>query len=463
VSSNTQVDRTRAALRGENYLAAQKWAEDIKTSTFSKELGSLEAGRVHQLAGEFEESVSDFDMAIETVMKKTETGPVVNLEDVAWNVGSALVDERMRKYRIPPYEFIQALNYQMWNYIFLGDPEAARVEARRAVLAQDAIAEKYGPKVDAGSSQVSEGKYSGAMNIVESRMAPMAPVLEKTRSSYENSLAWYFCGILFELDDDASNARLSYQKAWELSPGNPYLERDMLRLARSESPDTFDDLMSRSRLPPESLARSSTEIVLVAEENFIAQRYSVKIPLPLGTITSVDFPMYFAPFYQPVPLQLSAGEQALGPLTPTLFLQSLAYQDLKEKMPGVVVRNVIRAGSRIAAQQVANASNNEYAMIGVCLFNLIMTAVNEADTRAWYTLPMVTHVYRGNVEPGVHHLTLMNQASGQTVSFPVSVAEGETRFIWVGDLAGRSRVVTASMNGKGDRTTYTGIESLLVQ
>jgi hypothetical protein len=76
---------------------------------------------------------------------------------------------------------------------------------------------------------------------------------------------------------------------------------------------------------------------------------------------------------------------------------------------------------------------------------------------------MVTHVYRGNVEPGVHHLTLVNQMSGQTVTFPVSVAEGETRLIWIGDLAGRSRVVTASMNGKGDRTTYTGIESLLVQ
>ena len=466
VSSNVAVDRARNDLRSENYVAAQAWADGIKTSTFSKELGSLESGRVHMLAGDFESSVADFDRAIETVMAKTETGPVINLADGAGNLAAATVtDDRTRPYRIPPYEFIQALTYQMWNYIFLGSPDAARVEMRRTVFAQDAIAESYGPTVQKGRTEASGSDYSGSMGSVDSRMAPMAPVLEKTRSSYENGLAWYFCGILFELDNDASNARLAYQKAWELTPGNPYVERDMLRLARSESPDLFNDLMARSRLPVESLSRSLTEVVLVVEEGFIAQRQSVKIPLPLlGTsATSVDFPMYLDGFYLPASLNLSAGTQGLGLLSPTLFMQSLAYQDLMEKMPGVVVRNVTRVLLRIGAQQAANHAGNNYAQAGVAVFNLVSAIVNKADTRAWYTLPMVAHVYRGNVEPGEHQLTLRNQANGRTVSFPVSVAQGETRLIWVGDLARRSRVVTASMNGKGAPTTFTGIESLLVQ
>jgi len=466
VSSNVAVDRARNDLRSENYVAAQAWADGIKTSTFSKELGSLESGRIHQLTGDFEASVTDFDRAIETVMAKTETGPIINLGDGAGNVAAATVtDDRTRPYRIPPYEFIQALTYQMWNYIFLGRPDAALVEARRAVFAQDIMAEKYGPTVQKGRSEASGSDYSGSMGSVDSHMASMAPVLEKTRSSYENGLAWYFCGILFELEGDASNARLSYQKAWELSPGNPYVERDMLRLARSESPDTFNDLMSRSRLPPESLSRSPTEIVLVAEESFIAQRQSVKIPLPLlGTsATSVDFPMYLDGFYLPASFHLSGGALVSGPLSPALFLQSLAYQDLKEKMPGVVVRNVTRVLLRVGAQQAVNHTSNDSVKLAVGAFNLISAIVNKADTRAWYTLPMVAHVYRGNVEPGEHQLTLRNQANGRMVSFPVSVALGETRLIWVGDLARRSRVVTASMNGKGAPTTFTGIESLLVQ
>lgn len=468
VSDNVRVDRARNDLRSENYLAAQAWADDLKASTFSKELGALESGRIHQLAGEFEASVLDFDTAIETVMTKSETGPVINLSDGAGNLAAATVtDDRTRMYRIAPYEFIQALNYQMWNYLFLGNPEAARVEARRAVFAQDAMAEQYGPAVQNGRSGITDSNEK-AMGAVDSRMASMGPVLEKTRCSYENGLAWYFCGILFELDNDASNARLAYQKAWELAPGNPYVERDFLRLTRSESPDTFNELMPRSRLPPESLARSQTEIVLVAEESFIPQRYSVKVPLPiLSTVTSVDFPMYRDDFHPPAVLNLSAGEAGLGLLSPTLFLQSLAYQDLKEKMPGVVVRNVTRVTTRVVAQQVANhAGNSDWATIlkvSIWIFNTGSAIINKADTRAWYTLPMVMHVYRGNVEPGEYNLTLANQANGRVASFPVTVAQGETRFIWVGDLAGQSRVVTASMNGKGAPATYTRIDSLLVQ
>ena len=468
VSPNTAVDRARNDLRSGNYLAAQTWANDIKTSSFSKELGALESGRVHMLTGEFEASVVDFDTAIETVLAKTETGPVINLSDGAGNLAAAtLTDDRTRIYRIPPYEFIQALTYQMWNYIFLGKPDAAQVEARRVVFAQDEMAEKYGPTVQSGRSGLT-GSNVGAMGVVDSRMETMAPVLEKTRCSYENGLAWYFCGILFELDNDTSNARLAYQKAWELSPGNPYVERDMLRLARSETPDVFADLMARSHLPPESLNRTPTEIVLVVEEGFIPQRYSVKIPLPLiGTsATSVDFPMYREDNHQPMPLRLSADAAELGMLMPTLFLQSLAYQDLKEKIPGIVVRNVTRATTRIAAQQVANhAGNSEWAVaLKTCIFifNLTSAVINKADTRAWYTLPTATHLYRGNVTPGEHTLTLANQANGRTISIPVSVAQGETRLIWVADIAGLSRVVTASMNGKGASTTSTNSESLLV-
>ncbi|MCL1921067.1 MAG: hypothetical protein FWG50_08320 [Kiritimatiellaeota bacterium] len=467
VSSNVAVDRARNDLRGGNYVAAQAWADEMKASTFSKELGLLESGRIHMLAGDFEASLIDFDLAIETVMTKDETGPVINIADGAGNLAAATVtDDRTRAYRIPPYEFIQALTYQMWNYLFLGQPDEARVEARRAVFAQDAMAEQYGPTVKEGRSGLS-GSNASAMDTMDSRMESMAPVLEKTRCSYENGLAWYFSGILFELDNDASNARLCYQKAAELAPGNPYVERDMLRLVRRELPEVFNELMARSRLPVESLSRSPAEIVLVVEESFISQRYSVKVPLPLigTTATSVDFPMYHEDYCLPMPLNLADGGQALGMLAPSLFLQSLAYRDLKEKMPGVVVRNVTRVLTRIAAQQVANHSGSSnaavVAKVGVGVFNAVSAIINKADTRAWYTLPMIAHVYRGNIEPGEHDLTLTNQANGRTVTFPLTVALGETRLIWVGDLAGRSRVATASMNGRGAPTTFTAIDSLM--
>ena len=464
----------RQALRAGDSREALKWACELQTSRFSKELGALEAGRIHMLVGDFANSQTHLDTAIETVMAKNETEPVINLGDLAWTgLAATFTDDTVRPYRIPPYEFILALTYQMWNYIFMGRPDSARVEARRAVFAQDAFAEKYGPAAQTGSSGMT-GHNAKAMSAMDSEMAGMAPVLELTRSSHENGLAWWFCGILFELDGDASNARLAYQKAWELVPDNPHFERDMLRVFRTEWPEKFEELIEQSNIPAESLGRSGAEIVLVVEEGFVSQRESVKIPIPLigTTATSVDFPMYRDAFYQPLALSLSTGETR-GELSPALYVQSLAYRDLKDKMPGIVARNVIRILTRIGGQQTANFAGGggmhshmgSGASIGVGMFNLASAILNKADTRAWYMLPMVAHVYRGNIEPGEHTLVLAANRGyyGRTVSFPVTIGEGETRLVWVADIGGQSHAVSAPMNENGGPAAREEINSLLQQ
>jgi hypothetical protein len=456
VSTNPGVDRALTGLRAGDDAVALTWSEKLKHSTYSQELGFVETGRVRMLSGDFLGSSTNFAAAIDTVIEKTETGPALKLGDAGAAVMAGTVtDDRTRPYRLPAYEFIHALQYQMLNHLFLGQRDAAAVEARRAVFAQDQIAEKYGKEVEEARVQAASGQSSNSIGVVEGRMQAMAPVIEMTRSSYENGLAWYLSGLLLEEDNDQANAALAYRKAWELIPGNPYVQKDFLRMLRTQDAETFKTLAAQAGTDAAALTRAPTELILIVEEGFVPQRHSMKVPLPVGTaVVSVDFPFYQDPAHTPMAVEVMANGQSCGLSALALSVQSLAYRDLKEKMPGVVVRNVTRAAVRVAAQEVARHAGNDGVQAAVFLVTAVASAINKADTRAWYTLPTVSHLYRGAFQPGEHTIELRNQVNGFVTRFPVKVAEGETRLVWVADLGGNARVATASLNGKGAPAAY---------
>jgi hypothetical protein len=476
VSGNKGADSAIASMRVNNDAKALEWAEDMKDSIYSKTLGYVETGRVRMLSGDFKGSSTNFSVAIEEMIDQTDEGPVIKVGDVGANIMAGTVtDDRTRPYRLPAYEFIQALNYQMMNYIFLGDTVAAGVEARRAVYAQDAITEKYGSdlkkkedkalekaeEADAEKNAATEKDESASMAAVDKKMVNMGPVLEKSRNSYENGLVWYLCGALFEEQGDKSNASLSYRKANELSPNNPYIRKDFLRMLRTQDQVAYRSLVQQYKLKESDLVRAPAEVIIVFEETFVPQRKSVKVPLPVGgTITSADFPIYESDLYRPINFEVGVGCDTLGVSSEAVNIQALAYHDLKEKIPGIVIRNVTRIGTRIAAQQVANNING-YAQVGVLLFNGISTLVNKADTRAWYTLPSLSYLTCHPVEIGKQTLYIKNPATGYKIEIPIEMKSGERRLIWIADIEGCSRIGTASLNGKGAPPTFKVGDSLL--
>ncbi len=199
--------------------------------------------------------------------------------------------------------------------------------------------------------------------------------------------------------------------------------------------------------------------MVLYEESLISERQAEKVPVPIpdfqGTITmiSIDFPYYSDPAYTAAPLTLAADGTELGVAEPAVYLQSLAYRDLKEKMRGIIVRNVTRAVTKIAAQQVANQGNG-YTKYGMMAFNAISSAAATSDTRAWYSIPMDTQLYRGSITPGSHTLECRSPLSGEPMTIPITVAAGETRVVWIADTGGIAVAATASLTGNGLPPTY---------
>lgn len=454
-ATHTQNARTSISrLRAGDTAAALTWSEKLKKSSRNQALGCLESGRIKMLSGDFTGSRADFETVINQILDETETGPVIRLGSVGSSLLTATVtDDTVRKYQLPPYEVIQALHYQTLNYLFSGDPQGAEVEMRRTVFAQDALAEACSREI-AEAQNKTDANQAGALAAVDGKMTALDPVLERSRSSYENGLVWYFSGLMFEKQGDEADAALCYGKAAELAPANECIRADFLRMLRSQNPQAFAQASVRYPVDPASLTRGSTEIVVLYEEELISQRQAEKIGVWIPdfrgtpTLISIDFPFYFDSACRPEPLGLSAGGTQLGSTEPAVYLQSLAYRDLKEKMPGIVFRNVTRSITKVAAQQVVNRQNNDVARLGMMVLNAAASIASTADTRAWYSIPMVTHLYRGSIPAGEHRLEC--RASGFFgVTVPVTVAEGETRLVWIANTGGVVATATATLSGKG--------------
>lgn len=455
-SENARMAMSRLKQGDSSY--ALNWSEKLKTKPRNHSLGSMESGRIRMLAGDFKGSRSEFEAEIDRVIEETESGPVFRVGSAgSMLLASTFADDTVRKYELSPYEIIQLLHYQTLNYILCGDVDGAEVEMRRTVAAQDAIADHYAKEIQEDQEKA-RAEQVEAIAAVQTTLDELEPTLERTRSSYENGLAWYFCGVLFEKQADEANAALCYRKAWELAPTNQCIRTDFLRMLRTQDLQLFSELVESTATDSNSLTRGTTEVIVLYEESLISQRRTRKIPVPIPdfdkavTLISIDIPFYNDPAYEPYPLTLSSGGSVLGTTEPAVYLQSLAYQDLKEKMPGIVVRNITRAATKVGTQYAVSSYNDDLFSILMMVFNASTSIAATSDTRAWYSIPMVSHVYRGSIAAGVHSLQF--DLAGSAITVPVSVADGETRLVWIAETGGITSVATATLSGKGLPPTF---------
>lgn len=419
---------------GQVDVALQQYAP--KHTGRDRQLSLVECGRINLLDGCIEDAKADFAAAIKEVAD-LEGGAVIRLRDVGSTLASStLTDDTVREYHLAGYEIVMLFLNQAMAHLFCGNSEAAMVELRRAAYAQEQIAERLEEEVAEARRQIEEENHQASFEKVRNSFAEMAPVLGRVKNSYQNAYVWYLLGLFYETAGDPSNAYISYKKAWELVPGNAYLKQDLLRLSASENPDEHEEFLD-SFGPPKEQVEGTADVFVIYEEGLVPRREQIKIPLPIaGTLQTLTFPTYTHGPYFPQILQVEAAGQDLGTLQPVCYLQSLAYRDLQEKMPGTVIRNVTRAVTRGVAQRAMRESDNT-AVKMVGLFSQIGAAIiDRADTRAWYTLPMVVQVLHSPLPAGVETVRIESMTSGGRVDIPVHSTPGDRIIVWVADIEG---------------------------
>ncbi len=398
-------------------------------------LDLLQQGHVLHYSGRFAESNAVFQQAEDLAAS-------LYTRSVSQQAASLIVNDLTIDYRGKPFELGMVPYYRAFNYISLGDPGAALVEARKATLAL----------ADAVEATIRE------LERAEDR--------EAARRLQDSGFLHWFAAMLFESEGEANDAFVAYRNAARaylagagITGVNPpaALGRDLERVAsaygfrtevdaiRNASPELFAD-------PTAGAAGAGGEVVFVFESGWIAPRDQVMLNVPiLGTdrsygsnddwarelVDRASWDRNRSSYGVKIDYWLTVAVPTMGPPVagqatsvrlsapgrtaasqPADNLSRRAAATLDAELGQILFKTFMRALVKYAATEAVGHQDSTAGAI----VNLFGVLTERADTRCWLTLPNQVEVARLRLPPGRHEVRVEYlDRNGNTV-----LAESET-------------------------------------
>ena len=110
-------------------------------------------------------------------------------------------------------------------------------------------------------------------------------------------------------------------------------------------------------------------------------------------------------------------------------LNATAARALKDRIPGMLVRQTLRAAAKYEAQKQANDNMGLLGALSTQIYNLVS---ERADLRSWLTLPAYGMATRMELPAGEQ--VIMLSASGGSASVTVPVRAGGVTLVRVVDV-----------------------------
>ncbi|MCE9677824.1 hypothetical protein LZP69_01280 [Shewanella sp. AS1] len=390
-------------------------------------LYAQEAGRVAQILGDFQTSNQYYAQAV-SAYQKFDDKALISASDLGANASSLLINDNVIPYRGPGYERILVHQYQALNYLLSGDSQSALVEVRRSNELQAMEQARYEKSMQSVQSM--------ANGAIDAEMDKLSAAAGSTTSSFLNAYSYYTTGLIYELLGQPNDAFIDYRKAAQITPSNPYLQQDLVRLAKRLSMPQYEEFKKRwgdAKLP----SKTEGQVVVLLERGFVPEKQSFTVPFRIqGNWQTASLATYL-PTRASVPTGQITG---LGPqikASPIANIDALAITALKEELPAALVRQAARVYAKAEmAQSVRSDTKRQHdqfdaGALAIQLFNIV---TEQADRRSWLTLPKQAQIARQYVAAGRYGITL-DQGARQTID----VQQGKTTLIWIIDTGNYTR------------------------
>jgi len=358
----------------------------------------LNKAMVLRMTGDYADSVKVFEQA-KPLMEYLEATSVTE------SAAAFSFTENLRAYEAPLYERLLAHVYQGMNFLQLGQPDSARVEAAQI----DDLLKRLYPNADA---------------------APNGG----------DAFPRYFSGLVYEDMGEYSDAMIAYRQAYKsyMAQGatDAQIPEDLkLSLCRFADylglKDELEDYKKRfgvGQWPSVSKQDDQGQVLFVFSDGMGPIKYpqSAVLPDPVnGHYYSVSLPALrrrtqFARY-----AEISAG----GITAQTQRMANIfddATEQLKADKPKLLAaefsRNVVRNVAAIQADKKAAGLGS--------LVSLVASVADQADVRIWGTLPDNIQVARLRLAPGTYDLTVQLKGGygGTRVLKDVTVKAGQMTF-----------------------------------
>jgi hypothetical protein len=412
-----QAEKFRTGINSPDATSVLAVLDKSRTDA-DKQLYLMERGRIAQLANNFDASKADFETVI-AAYRAADDKARISLSSAGAAGSSLLTNDNAIPYKLPAYERVLVHQYQALNYLAAGNREGAGVELRNAQLLQRQAELDYAGEL---SKAQGEAVQNGVMlSDFDSHFAGMDAVTGALKNSFQNGYTFYMSAVVWEALGEYNDALVDYKKALELTPANEALQQDVRR-----ANGYFD-----GNLRPKP---GEGAVVIFYEQGFVQARRGININVPTtdGGWFSIAFPVYDAADYRApsaLRVQSGSGQVDTALLTDT---SALAVKALKEQVPGMLVRQVLRARTKYEMQKKAAQQGGLGAQLLTNIYNLVS---EQADLRSWLTLPANVQAARLPLPAGNHTLTFFGTSG--SVSAPVTVRAGSTTIIRVVEANGR--------------------------
>lgn len=397
----------------------------------------LEKGYLLHLAGRWEES----NAAFETAERRAED---LYTKSLSREAAALVTSDLALPFRGMPYELQMVQYYRAINYLELGEPEEALVEARKA----------------------------------NEKLAQYADKVEDDEVPRQDAFLQYVTGLLYESRGQANDAAVAMRQAARLYGADAtafgvrppsWLAEDYLAVARvlglSSEADSL--LASDPNLARRAAANDDNNLVVFFESGFVPYREAVDITLPIfkggedddlhfgapswyvdeyghdiyayrADRVKLDHVLRFSfPALVDVPSEVRACELVLpsGEVVdaePALDLGVVARDEFERRLPKTLLKTVARAIAKETARRSGKKEGGE--ALG-WLINAVNVATENADTRGCAFLPRRIDVLKASVPEGAPSLAArFRGADGRIVEewrIEPTILPGRTTFVAV--------------------------------
>ena len=304
---------------------------------------------------------------------------------VIGDIGSFVINDKTRRYEGQDYEKVMLSANLTLSHILQGNYDLARIEMKKTYEREKLIESFREKEYDKIRDEAEQNKVS--VNVAQMRDYPMAeidtPEVNRLKNGYQNAFAHYLAGYFFEVTGERSLAEPGYRNAVQLAPNSRLAQEGLKDLGRRR-PGT-----------------GQTDVLFVVESGFAPSWKSITVPIPLPNskggimVTPLSFPYVKAENRGAVPANLLIAGKAY-PVDTLSNLDTMARRQLKDQMPGILLRSSVRAVLKSLVQDQAYKGG---LALGI-LANVGTVVTEQADDRNWRTLPESISVARAMLPPG---------------------------------------------------------------
>ena len=303
---------------------------------------------------------------------------------VIGDIGSFLVNDKTRRYDGQDYEKVMLSTRLTLSHIMQGNYDLARIEMKKTYEREkliESFREKEYDKLqeDAKTQEVSA-------DVKQMKDYPMTeldtPEVNSLKNGFQNAFSHYLAGYFFEVTGETSLAEPGYRNALNLAPNSSIVQAGLKDVGR--------------RRP----GAKESDVLFVIESGFAPAWKSITIPIPIPrqkgiVVTPLSFPIIKSEGRSFVPSSVSVSGRQL-PVETMTNIDAMARRQLKDQMPGILLRSVIRAVLKSVAQEQANKGGLALGLIA----NVASVVSEQADDRSWRTLPESISVARATLPQG---------------------------------------------------------------